>query len=465
MGRQIGHWRLKNTLGTGSFGEVRYAVHCETGQQAAVKICAKQMLAKGQGRVLLQREIATMKELTHPGILRLYEVLETTRHFYLVLELAAGGELFDLIQENKRFGDKTAKKYFQQLIAGVKYCHEQGIVHRDLKPQNLLITGNDELKIADFGFSNFQNLDQDGKVTPALRLQTQCGTPNYAAPEIFLGKGYDGFKTDIWSCGVILFVMLCGHVPFRPTGRVAGLQGVILSIVEGNYTIPDCISDTARDLISNILHPDIDKRFTVQQIIDHPWFAQESFDSSLLDSLPKIVITDEAVRNSIFPVVEEKEVKEEEDEPEPQAPVDAGVDAEPDVEIVDALPAMDSTKNEPKVTLSSELTEIIQEQPRPGYDQLGRSLKDLRVGGSAASLVATQKKPTTRTDHVFQRKHWHTPHWCFMCNKFIYGLGRQGFSCINCACPVHIKCVDVACNSSCEEFRAAGSPQTNRGKK
>ena len=148
MGRQIGSWKLKESLGKGCFGEVKFAVNTENGQQAAAKICAKQSVAKGQGRTLLQREIATMKQLNHPNVLKLYEVLETSRHYYLVLELASGGELFDLIQENKRFGDSTARKYFQKLMMGIKYCHEQGIVHRDLKPQNLLLTASDELKLA-----------------------------------------------------------------------------------------------------------------------------------------------------------------------------------------------------------------------------------------------------------------------------------------------------------------------------
>ena len=232
MVKQVGHWVLRSVLGHGSFGEVHLGTHTESGKRVAVKVCTKQMLAKGQGRALLQREIATMKALDHNNVLRLYEVLETTKRFYLVIELATNGELFSLIKNDKGFDDPTARSYFRQLSDGVHYCHEQGVVHRDLKPQNLLLTADNTLKIADFGFSRFQDMDENGQVSKSLRLQTQCGTPNYAAPEIFLGQGYDGFKTDIWACGVILYVMLSGGiVPFKPQGG-NGLQGVIMSIVQ-----------------------------------------------------------------------------------------------------------------------------------------------------------------------------------------------------------------------------------------
>ncbi|KAJ9460454.1 CBL-interacting serine/threonine-protein kinase 23 [Diplonema papillatum] len=501
MGRQVGKWKLgKEVLGSGSFGEVKLARHFDTGQIAAAKCCAKQTLAKGQGRTLLQREIATMKELNHPSILKLFEVLETSRHFYLVLELASGGELFDLIQENKRFGDKTARKYFHQLILGVRYCHEQGIVHRDLKPQNLLLTGNDELKIADFGFSNIQNLNEDGKVTPTLRLKTQCGTPNYAAPEIFLGKGYNGFKTDVWSCGVILYVMLCGHVPFRPTGSVGGLQGVIMSIVEGRYSIPDSISPGAADLIKKILEPDVEKRLSIAQIIDHPWF-QEDFDVNRLFTLPKIVVSEANIRNSIMPTNETDVPENEFDQTvSPDDDVDALTATTPTDtnEIVDALTPLSphggfpgagrrkptSPRSGPPVAavqspssgaqpilpgppaLAPDVNDLLRNNNSSSFstDQLGRTLKGIR-GGSAAGLIASSSwRKSSPSDsrqcaHVFQRKHWNSPRWCFICKKFIYGIGKQGFSCINCSCPVHIKCVEAADGSSCDDFRAAGSPQ------
>ena len=304
MVKQVASWLLKSILGHGSFGEVFYAVNKETDKKAAIKVCTKQSLAKGQGRTLLQREIATMKSLDHKNVLKLYEVLETTKRFYLVMELVTGGEMFNLIQDNKRFDEVTARKYFVQLIDGLHYCHEQGIVHRDLKPQNLLLTDTDTLKIADFGFSRFQECDQDGNVTKSLRLQTQCGTPNYAAPEIFLGQGYDGFKTDTWSCGVILYVMLCGHVPFKAAGGGGGLQGVIMSIVQGRYSIPTSLSPDAQTLIKSILVTDPNSRITVAGVLSQPWLGLRRQDFSI----PRIVVSDDQVRNSIVVAGEEEEV-------------------------------------------------------------------------------------------------------------------------------------------------------------
>ena len=420
MGRQIGKWRLRNTLGSGSFGEVKYAVNVDTGRQAAAKICAKQTVAKGQGRTLLQREIATMKELNHPNVLKLYEVLETSRHYYLVLELASGGELFDLIQENKRFGDSTARKYFQQLILGVRYCHEQGIVHRDLKPQNLLLTAEDELKIADFGFSNFQNLDADGNVTPALRLQTQCGTPNYAAPEIFLGKGYDGFKTDIWSCGVILYVMLCGHVPFRPVGRGGGLQGVIMAIMEGKYTVPEAVSKGAAEVIDGILQKDTDKRMSTDQIIAHEWY-KVGFDNSRAASLPKIVVTESSIAQAIHTGEEEVDTLGETVTalPADTAASDEARTEEPEPEIIDALlPAGHSTRptspisllgspsSAPSVDLGgpSAPASAASAASIPGCDQLGRIL---RHDTPDSSLNALQTKRTKVWSTLITSPHTH----------------------------------------------------------
>eukprot|EP01060_Flectonema_neradi_P010672 TRINITY_DN17759_c0_g1_i1.p1 TRINITY_DN17759_c0_g1~~TRINITY_DN17759_c0_g1_i1.p1 ORF type:complete len:479 (+),score=65.04 TRINITY_DN17759_c0_g1_i1:179-1438(+) len=405
-----------------------------------------------QGRLMLQREIAMMKELRHENVLQLYDVMETQKHFYLVLEFASGGELFDLIQENQRFIEKTARNYYQQLILGIKYCHAQGIVHRDLKPQNLLLTADGVLKIADFGFSNIQNLD-DGQVTPTLRLQTQCGTPNYAAPEIFLNKGYNGFQTDVWSCGVILYVMLVGYAPFKPQGGVRGIQGVIQSIIAGRYTIPDHVSPDASDLITRILVGNPDKRLTIKEIMDHIWFLP-NLDNSKLFEVPKIVISEDAVRQSIRVEAGERDVEKE----------------DKDLLCTGNLDGCSSNESEGSSSPSrSPTTEPIQlpaSLDLDGCDHLGRVLGSVRKTGSAASLLATSVTTRSRspggpppdsgfrtgTPHVFSRKHWHSPHWCFICKKFIYGVGRQGFSCVNCLCPVHIKCVEAATDKSCCEF-------------
>ncbi|KAJ9441813.1 CBL-interacting protein kinase 23 [Diplonema papillatum] len=297
---------LGQTLGSGSFGEIKLARDEATGDAVAVKICSKHLVSKGKMRPMLQREIANMKSLSHPNVLKLICVLESTKQFYLAIELATGGELFDLIADKTRFSEETARSYFQQLLLGIDYCHKRGIVHRDLKPQNLLVTHENVLKIADFGFSNFQGYTEDGKVTPALRLRTCCGTPSYAAPEIFLGKGYNGFLTDVWSCGIILYVMLIGTVPFKPRGPDQGLQGVITAIMKGVFVLPKALSEDAKDLIRKILIVDPRRRAAIDGIFAHPWFAVD-FDPASRSAAASETVSEDDVRRSIMSTNDEEE--------------------------------------------------------------------------------------------------------------------------------------------------------------
>ena len=211
MPKKIGKYELGRTLGTGTFSKVKHGIDTETDGEFAIKIIDKAQLAKEHMEEQLKREIAVMKLLRHEHIVQLREVLQTQKHIYLILEIITGGELFDKIVAAKRFEEPVARRYFQQLIMGVYYCHQQGIAHRDLKPENLLLDGNDNLKISDFGLSNLQRGGAGGGGT---LLQTVCGTPNYVAPEVLKEKGYNGITADIWSCGVILFVMLAGYLPF-----------------------------------------------------------------------------------------------------------------------------------------------------------------------------------------------------------------------------------------------------------
>eukprot|EP01064_Diplonema_japonicum_P025234 TRINITY_DN3631_c0_g1_i1.p1 TRINITY_DN3631_c0_g1~~TRINITY_DN3631_c0_g1_i1.p1 ORF type:complete len:441 (+),score=89.07 TRINITY_DN3631_c0_g1_i1:611-1933(+) len=434
MVKQIGPYVLGHTLGQGSFGEVKIADDKRGAQAVAVKICAKQLLAKGKGRPMLQREIATMKQLQHPNVLRLIDVMETGKHFYLVIELATGGELLDQITNERRFKEDTARKYFRQLIMGVQYCHQRGIVHRDLKPQNLLLTSKNELKIADFGFSNFQNYDEEGKVTPMMRLQTCCGTPNYAAPEVFLGRGYNGFRTDVWSCGVILYVMLTGRVPFRAEGEVQGVQGIILAITEGRYKMPSSLSDPVKDLISRILNINPEERIAIEGIIAHEWFA-EGFDYSTILPCPgKLQISEDQIRQSII-VSNEEEVGG-------GAPVEVSkwgtqTDGVVQREPLSPLQPVITTSME---NLSEEVLEVIPTFKDTKYDEHGKP-----VSKFSASAPSTEKKTT----HAFGKAF--LPGMCFYCGKFVYGNGMQ---CKKCKCPVHAKCVGSASEYSwCEQYQ------------
>lgn len=263
MVKKIGKYELGKTLGKGTFSKVKYAVDVETNGAFAIKIIDKQQLAKEHMEEQLKREIAIMKHLKHENIVQLKEVLQTAKHIYIVLELVTGGELFDRIVAAKRFDENTGRKYFQQLILAIYYCHQQGIAHRDLKPENLLLDGQDRLKISDFGLSNLQRSGSQGTL-----LQTVCGTPNYVAPEVLKEKGYNGFTADLWSCGVILFVMLAGYLPFDDPN----MNALFNKIERGEYRMAKYFSPEVKDLISKMLVVEPDKRYTLDDVIAHPWF-------------------------------------------------------------------------------------------------------------------------------------------------------------------------------------------------
>jgi serine/threonine protein kinase len=263
MVKKIGKYELGKTLGKGTFSKVKYGIDTESGSAWAIKIIDKAQLAKEHMEEQLKREIAIMKHLKHEHIVQLREVLQTAKHIYIVLELVTGGELFDRIVQAKRFDENTGRKYFQQLIFGVYYCHQQGIAHRDLKPENLLLDAQDRLKISDFGLSNLQRQGSEG-----MLLQTVCGTPNYVAPEVLKEKGYNGFSADVWSCGVILFVMLAGYLPFDDPN----MNALFNRIERGEYRMAKYFSPEAKDLISKLLVVDPAKRLTLEQIMEHGWF-------------------------------------------------------------------------------------------------------------------------------------------------------------------------------------------------
>ena len=176
------------------------------------------------------------------------------------MEYASGGELFDFIVLKRRLTELEACKFFQQIICGVEYLHKLRIVHRDLKPENLLLDHKKNIKIVDFGLSNLYNKGE--------LLKTPCGSPCYAAPEMISGKNYSGLSVDIWSCGIILFAMICGYLPFDDTNN----DVLYKKISSGDYKIPSFVSEKAKDLMKKILTTDPNKRVTIQQIKNHPWF-------------------------------------------------------------------------------------------------------------------------------------------------------------------------------------------------
>jgi serine/threonine protein kinase len=270
-GKKVGKYELGRTLGSGSFSKVKLGID-DKGRQYAVKIIEKEQLVREHMEEQLKREISVMKMLKHPHTVQLYDVLQTQNHIYLVLELVTGGELFDRILSAKRFDEDTARRFFQQMVVALHFSHRNGVAHRDLKPENLLVDDKDNIKVTDFGLANLQKPDK--------LLHTVCGTPNYVAPEVLKECGYNGIYADTWSCGIILFVMLAGYLPFDDPQ----LDELFKKIQRGDYRMCKTFTEPVKDIITKMLNTDPKKRITLDGVMRHPWFCK-NFDRSVFDSL------------------------------------------------------------------------------------------------------------------------------------------------------------------------------------
>lgn len=262
---RVGKYDLGKTLGEGTFAKVKVARHIETGLSVAIKILDKEKILKHKMVEQIKREISTMKLVKHPYVVQLLEVMASRTKIYIVLEYVTGGELFNKIAEQGRLSEDDARKYFHQLIDAVDYCHSRQVYHRDLKPENLLLDAKGNLKISDFGLSALpQQFREDGL------LHTTCGTPNYVAPEVIMDKGYSGATADLWSCGVILYVLMAGYLPFEePT-----IMALYKKIYRAQFSWPPWFSSGARKLISKILDPNPRTRITASQIHKNDWFKK-----------------------------------------------------------------------------------------------------------------------------------------------------------------------------------------------
>ncbi|KAI3474273.1 hypothetical protein Pfo_029061 [Paulownia fortunei] len=251
-------YELGKMLGQGTFAKVYHARDIKTGMSAAIKIIDKEKILKVGMIDQIKREISVMRLVRHPNIVQLYEVMASKAKIYFVMEYVRGGELFNKVAKGKLKED-AARKYFQQLISAVDFCHSRGVYHRDLKPENLLLDENGNLKISDFGLSAFaESKRQDGL------LHTTCGTPAYVAPEVISRRGYDGSKADIWSCGVILFVLLAGYLPFHDSN----LMEMYRKIGKAEFKYPNWFPPDVRKLISKILDPNPNTRISVSKIME-----------------------------------------------------------------------------------------------------------------------------------------------------------------------------------------------------
>ncbi|XP_069821544.1 serine/threonine-protein kinase MARK2 isoform X5 [Dendropsophus ebraccatus] len=254
----IGNYRLLKTIGKGNFAKVKLARHVLTGKEVAVKIIDKTQLNSSSLQKLF-REVRIMKVLNHPNIVKLFEVIETEKTLYLVMEYASGGEVFDYLVAHGRMKEKEARAKFRQIVSAVQYCHQKFIVHRDLKAENLLLDSDMNIKIADFGFSN--------EFTFGNKLDTFCGSPPYAAPELFQGKKYDGPEVDVWSLGVILYTLVSGSLPFDGQN----LKELRERVLRGKYRIPFYMSTDCENLLKKFLILNPSKRGTLEQIMRDRW--------------------------------------------------------------------------------------------------------------------------------------------------------------------------------------------------
>ncbi|XP_007542236.1 serine/threonine-protein kinase NIM1 [Poecilia formosa] len=274
IGRRVGFYKVRGEIGYGTFSRVKLAFHALTKDKVALKILDRTRL-DAQTQQLLSREISSMECLQHPNVVRLYEVVETPSRLFLVLEYAGGGDLHNRICSEGKLCDNTSKITFAQILSAVKYMHNLNIIHRDLKAENVLFTSDGCVKVADFGFST-------RVASRGSALDTFCGSPPYAAPELFRDDSYLGPPVDVWAMGVLLFFMVTGTMPFR-----ADTMGKLRRcIMEASYTIPPWVPGPCQRLIRGILKPLAAERYAVDQMLGCDWLLPVEFPWALAPPEP-----------------------------------------------------------------------------------------------------------------------------------------------------------------------------------
>ena len=291
--KMIDDYIIKNTIGKGTFSTVKLGEHIKTKQKVAIKILNKEKLKEKEDSERIKREIKILQMMDHPNIIKTYKISENSKNYYIIMEYCNGGELFNYIVEKEKLDENEASMFFYQLISALEYIHSLGITHRDLKPENLLLVNNKIIKIIDFGLSNYFNGEK--------QLETPCGSPSYASPEIIKGEAYNGFNIDIWASGIILFAMLCGYLPFdddeeeeddddeegnrsvednikrKSSNDVSSDDSednevLFQRILEGKLEYPSHLSANAVDLMKKILVVDPNKRIQIKDIKKHNFF-------------------------------------------------------------------------------------------------------------------------------------------------------------------------------------------------
>ena len=256
----IGDYIIKETIGTGTFSKVKLGINKYTKEKVAIKLLEKSKITEKEDLKRINREISIVKKLSHPNIIKINEIFENEKYYYIIMDYCSKGELFDYIVKKTKLTEDESSFFFYQIINAIEYIHKKNIVHRDLKPENLLLTEKNKLKIIDFGLSNFYSKNN--------LLSTPCGSPCYAAPEMVSGNKYNGFKTDIWAIGIILYAMLCGYLPFEDNDN----DELFKKILECKIDFPNYLSSDSIDLIKKILVIEPNERISIFDIKKHPFF-------------------------------------------------------------------------------------------------------------------------------------------------------------------------------------------------
>ncbi|XP_039484499.1 SNF-related serine/threonine-protein kinase [Drosophila santomea] len=368
-GKIAGLYDLEETLGSGHFAVVKLARHVFTGAKVAVKVVDKTKLDDVSKAHLFQ-EVRCMKLVQHPNVVRLYEVIDTQTKLYLVLELGDGGDLYDYIMKHDSgLSEELARKYFRQILRAITYCHQLHVVHRDLKPENVVFFEKLGLvKLTDFGFSN--------KFLPGQKLETFCGSLAYSAPEILLGDSYDAPAVDIWSLGVILYMLVCGQAPFEK----ANDSETLTMIMDCKYTVPSHVSTDCRDLIASMLVRDPKKRATVEEIASSAWLKP-------IDEPDSTTSTSE----HFLPLVSREQLGEEDHAFIIQKMINGNIASKEEI-----LQALDKNKYNHITATYFLLAELRLRRRREELAQKQRLLNDAstKVGDASRKLVPEKPSPT-----------------------------------------------------------------------
>lgn len=256
----LSNYSMGKSIGEGTFGKVHLGVHNLTNEKVAIKVLEKAKISESDEIERINREIKFLKKFKNINIIKIYEIIETNSKVYFIMEYASGGELYNYIVKKKKLEEKEASFFFAQIVYALEFIHKQNITHRDIKPENMLLTENKTIKLIDFGLSNQYN--------KGGLLKTPCGSPCYAAPEMILGRRYNGMHIDIWSLGIALFAMICGHLPFEDENN----DKLYKKILDCKLQFKSHVSDIARDIISKILSVNPNKRIGFEEIKSHAFF-------------------------------------------------------------------------------------------------------------------------------------------------------------------------------------------------